>query len=137
MLKARLDTAATYLNKNPKAVAVVSGGRGAWESISEALAMKRYLVEAGIKEERIFLEDKSANTYQNLKYSKAVLDVHFKTAPYSVVCITSRSHLYRARSLGKKIGLDMAGLGAPVPLYLWPPVYLRETLALSNYWVRF
>jgi len=136
MLAARLDAAADYLKKNPKAVAVVSGGRGSWESISEALSMQRYLTDKGIPQDRILLEDKSANTYQNLKYSKKILDAYFDR-PYTVVCITSRSHLYRARRIGRKLDMPMRGLPAKIPFYLWPSVYFRETLALPNSVLRF
>ena len=136
MLAARLDAAYDYLQKNTKAVVVVSGVRGSWESISEALAMQRYLVDKGMPENRILLEDKSANTYQNLRNSKRILDSYFNR-PYSVVCITSRSHLFRATRIGRKLGFNMTGLSAEIPFYLWPPVYLRETLALPNSLIRF
>lgn len=47
-----------------------NGGKGKDEIISEAEAMKKYLIENGISEENIILEDKSKNTIQNMRFSK-------------------------------------------------------------------
>lgn len=128
-LKMRLDKGIEYLNKNPKAVVVVSGGQGRGEFISEAEAMKRYLLSKDIAPNRILKEDKSTNTYENLEFSKKILDNMF-SAPYTTVCISSRSHIYRALKIGKKQDFYLKALPAGVPMYLWPPVYLRETLAI-------
>lgn len=52
---------------------VVSGGQGMDEEVSEAFAMKEYLTNKGISEDRIIMEDKSTNTLENIKNTK-VLD---------------------------------------------------------------
>ncbi|MGB2578667.1 uncharacterized SAM-binding protein YcdF (DUF218 family) [Elusimicrobium simillimum] len=130
-LKSRLDTALKYIEKNPNAIIVVSGGQGPGESISEANAMQRYLIAAGIARERILLENKSRNTQQNLSYSKYVLGEYFgQDKKYKVTVISSRYHLYRAARLTGKEGLDFTLLGAPTPLYLCPPAYMREALSI-------
>lgn len=67
MLKRRLDSAVIYLNENEDVVCIVSGGKGEDEKISEAQAMKEYLVDKGIDEGRILTEDKSVNTLENIK----------------------------------------------------------------------
>lgn len=43
------------------------------EEVSEAFAMKEYLTNKGISEDRIIMEDKSTNTLENIKNTK-VLD---------------------------------------------------------------
>ena len=71
-LKSRLDTAIEYLNiTKDDTYIVVSGGQGNGENISEAKAMQRYLIQKGIEEEKIILEDKSTSTNENFKYSRA------------------------------------------------------------------
>ena len=52
-LKLRLERAKEYLDENPETIAVVSGGKGSGEEISEAEAMYEYLVSQGIDETRL------------------------------------------------------------------------------------
>ena len=68
-LQYRLDAALDYAKENPHVYLILSGGQGAGEHISEAKAMKRFLVENGIQEERLLIEDMSTSTYENLLYS--------------------------------------------------------------------
>lgn len=72
-LTTRLDAALSLLKRYPNADCIVSGGQGSNEAISEAEAMRRYLVSRGIAEERITLEDRSTNTSENLEYTFAIL----------------------------------------------------------------
>lgn len=69
-LKLRLDAALEYLEHSPNTAVIVSGGKGDGENISEAEAMKRYLVSHGVDEGRIITEDKSTSTWENFKFSK-------------------------------------------------------------------
>ena len=64
-LERRLEKAAEYMNKNGNAIAIVSGGQGKGETISEAQAMENYLLNHGIREDRIIKEDNSTSTYEN------------------------------------------------------------------------
>ena len=67
LLANRIDKAIKIYNKSKrKPVIIPSGGQGGDETISEAEAMKQYLLEHGIPEEHIILEDKSKNTMENL-----------------------------------------------------------------------
>ena len=90
-LKLRLDAALEYLEHSPNTAVIVSGGKGDGESISEAEAMKRYLVSHGIDEGRIIKEDKSASTWENFKFSKDILDRRFPGA--SVAFVTTNFHV--------------------------------------------
>ena len=74
-LKDRLDTAKEYLQANPETIAVLSGGQGKMEEISEAECMRRYLEKAGISRERLILEQRSTTTRQNLRYSRRYMDM--------------------------------------------------------------
>ena len=62
------------MKENPETRVVVSGGQGKGEDVTEAFAMAQYLVSHGIAEEQISLEEKSRNTYENLKYSALLVD---------------------------------------------------------------
>lgn len=124
-LKYRLDEAVEYLEDNPKTICIVSGGQGANEPYSEAEGMAQYLKEQGIDASRILLEDKSLNTEQNMEYSKALIK-----DGASVGIITNDFHLFRAKQIARKYGLDnICGIAAKsTPVYL-PNNMLREFLA--------
>ena len=124
-LKYRLDEAVEYLEDNPKTICIVSGGQGANEPYSEAEGMAQYLKEQGIDASRILLEDKSLNTEQNMEYSKALIK-----DGASVGIITNDFHLFRAKQIARKYGLDnVCGIAAKsTPVYL-PNKMLREFLA--------
>jgi uncharacterized SAM-binding protein YcdF (DUF218 family) len=72
-LQKRMDKGIEYLISNPEAIVIVSGGQGLGEEISEAEAMKNYLVNHGIKENRIIKEEKSTSTMENFKYTKEII----------------------------------------------------------------
>ena len=55
-----------YLNENPKLQCILSGGQGANEEISEAKCMYQYLVSKGIDPHRLYQEDKSTSTRENI-----------------------------------------------------------------------
>lgn len=73
-LQYRLETCLSYLKNRPRVKVVVSGGQGTDEAISEAEAMKRYLTVHGIEKHRVIMEDKSTSTYENLLFSKKILE---------------------------------------------------------------
>ena len=96
----RTRRALEYLEKKPKTRAVLSGGQGEGETISEAEAMCRYLEDHGISRERLILEDRSTNTKENLDFSLALIgDLN---APIGVV--TNHFHVFRGVAIGKKCG---------------------------------
>ena len=122
-LKKRLDTAVLYLADNPETLVIVSGGQGPGEEISEAEAMKRYLVSEGIMQNRIVKEDSSTNTNENVCYSKRLIE----SSNSSVAIVTNGFHVFRAISIAKKQGFtDVQGLAAPSEWILIPNYYVRE-----------
>lgn len=130
-LQYRIDAAADYLKKNPETIAIASGGQGSGEEISEAAAIKNSLLEAGIQEERILLEDKSTDTVENIKFSKKLISNDFETG----LLVTNDFHLYRAKSIAKDHGLEVEGLPAETPLIAVPKSYAREYLAITKYYL--
>ncbi len=131
VLQSRIEAAANYLKKNPKTVAIASGGKGSGEKISEALAIKRGLIKLGINRDRILLEDRSTNTYENIKFSKKKLTENAKTG----IIVTNEFHLYRALSLARDQHLSLYGIPADTPIIAIPKSYIREYLAITKYYL--
>lgn len=126
-LKRRLDTALIYLNDNPDSKIIVSGGQGKGEEISEALAMKNYLVSMGINEMRIMMEDQSTNTEENIRFSQSFINGKNQ----KIVVVTNKFHVFRATLIAKKQGMiNVEGLGAPTDDILVIHYHVREFFAI-------
>lgn len=128
-LKLRLDTALQYASVHTDIPMIVSGGQGPDEELSEALAMRNYLISQGIPEERIILEDQSTSTEENLNYSKAIIQGAGVTIP-RIVLVTSDYHMYRAKLLASREGFHAAGLAADSPIRQKPISMVREYFAM-------
>lgn len=134
-LKMRLDKAIEYNKRNPDAFIVVTGGQGFQESITEAAAMERYLMEHGVEKDRIIKEEQAASTNENMRFSKEILDSYFDTE-YTIAVITNGFHIYRGVSIAKMEGFDMVShLHAGLEWYNIIPCYLRESIAILKMWV--
>lgn len=131
----RLDRCAEYLVKYPDAKVVVSGGQGIGETITEAEAMKAYLVSAGIPEDRILKEERATSTYENLAYSKAILDGIGGAQDYTALIVTNDFHLYRAKILSSRLGLAAYGMPARTWWGAYPGNSIREYLAVVKSWL--
>lgn len=126
-LKFRIEKASEYLKENKNTKVIVSGGKGDKENISEAVAMQKGLMDLGIEEDRIILEDKSVNTAQNLLYSKEII----KDLNSKIVIVTTDFHIMRGRLLAKKQGFtNVSSLSAKSYKPLIVSYYTREFLAL-------
>ena len=129
MLRQRLDAALDYLNAHPDAAAIVSGGMGPGEDITEAACMYDYLTAAGIDPSRILLEDRATSTMENLRFSLELME------PGSTVAIVSNEfHLYRARQMAQMLGLDASLVPASTEYPILLTSYtLREILAVWKF----
>ncbi len=134
-LAKRLDKAYEYHTKNPDAVIIVSGGQGPQEDITEALAMKRYLVAKGVPEEKIIMEDKSTSTITNFRNSRTIMEEKGMSLS-SAVFVTNGYHVYRSSWYAKDEGfLEISHLGTDIIWYTVPMNYMREMLAVVKMWV--
>lgn len=134
-LAKRLNKAYEYHLQNPEAVIIVSGGQGPQEDIPEALAMKRYLVDKGVPEDKIIMEDKSTSTITNFRNSYEIMCEN-KLSEYSVVFVTNGYHVYRAKEYAESEGFkDITHLGTDIIWYTIPMNYMREMLAVMKMWV--
>ncbi len=127
----RINTAAEYLNAHPDAVAVVSGGQGPGEEITEAECMCRGLTARGVAPERILKEERSTVTLENLRFSRAILEE--QGIPGPILIVSNDFHLYRALKMAEDEGIEAQGLPARSAWYSYPTYVLREALALVKY----
>lgn len=133
-LATRLNAAAGYLERNPEALVIVSGGQGPGEDITEAQAMAGYLERRGVDPARIIKEEKATSTQENFSYSKAILEEIFGPDAQAVF-VTNAFHVFRAGLTARREGMNAAGLGCPDTWYLLPNNYLREACAIWVYWI--
>lgn len=132
-LKARLDTAVKLGLAHPEARMVVSGGQGRDEALTEAEAMARYLEQTGIAPDRILQERRATSTYENMAYSKAVMQRAGWLPQDTAVVVSSRYHLFRAQGMARELGIAAWAEPAPVPASVWLGSWLREMLAVTKY----
>lgn len=111
-LQERIDTAYEYLSQHPNTVAIVSGGQGSDEPISEAQSMFECLVANGIAPERILMEDRSASTWGNLTNSLDIIEAKTGSRPSSIGVVSSEYHLFRTGLQAKEHGLQIIGIPA-------------------------
>ena len=124
LLSGRLETAYAYLIEHADAVCIVSGGQGEDEICTEASVMKRYLVKKGIDPARIYEESKSTSTFENIKFSREIIEENGLSS--SVAVVTQEFHQFRAQQFVRRAGLTVSGaVVAHSPWHL-----------LGSYWIR-
>ena len=110
-------------------VFIPSGGKGDNETISEAQAMKNYLLNQGIKEENILLEGRSANTDENIKFSNQMI----RQKDASIAFCTTNYHVLRAGLIATEQGLKLEGIGSKTKTYFWINAFIREFIGTLYY----
>ena len=108
----RIYAARDYLREHPEAIAIVSGGQGADEPISEGQSMYDELVTQGIEEKRIWIEDQATSTWENLNYSLDLIEEKTGVRPAKLGVVSSEYHLFRASLFAKKCGVEFVGIPA-------------------------
>lgn len=135
-LRTRLDAAAEYLRLHPDIPAVLSGGQGPGEDITEAQAMYTALVSRGIAADRLFLEERSTSTEENLAFSLSVLAEAGVDPTDVIAVVTNDFHLFRAQLIARETGMNVIGIPAELPWWwLNANYYVREFFALGKLWL--
>lgn len=132
LLKGRVDKAIDFGKKQyeltkKKIIYVPSGGKGKDEKIAEAEAIKKYLIEKGIKEKQIIIENKSTNTFENMKFSKEKIDNVNKDAKISFS--TTNYHVFRSGVIANEQGIECEGMGSKTKWYFYTNALIREFIA--------
>ena len=101
----RLTAALEWLEGHPDCVAVVSGGQGPGENMTEAEAMGIWLEARGIAPERIVLEPEATSTWENLANSFALIRERGGEPDGNCAILTSEYHLCRAKLMAADQGV--------------------------------
>ncbi len=158
LLAGRIDKALELWNKQHQhGKFVVSGGQGADEVVSEAQAMRDYLLEKGVPADAILMEDKSTTTWENLQNSLAVIradramsgDVaacgsvaasggvangatDATSDDFTTAVVTSDFHVFRCAEYAHNLGIKADGIGSHTKGWYWPTAFIREFIAITK-----
>ena len=132
-LRYRLEAAKRYLDSYPESIAIVSGGKGANEDISEARCMYEQLCSAGIDPERVIMEDRAVSTMENLSFSFDIIRSLGDDPDGNTAILSSSYHLFRAKKLARSMNVRAAGVAS----YPGNPVfaanfYIREAFGVAR-----
>lgn len=128
----RLDTTIEYLNKHKTAKAVLCGGKENNNEFSQAEYMQKYLIEKGTDKDRLILETKSKNTFENIKFALEKLD----KKPSEIMVISSSYHLFRAKLILYRFGVLAKTVPAKTPTGAFVSSYFRETFAVIKTYLK-
>ena len=130
----RLDAAYDYLTDHPQVIAVLSGGQGPDEGISEAQCMYNVLTQRGIDPQRLWMEGRSTSTWENINFSLDLIESKTGTRPDTIGLLSSEYHLFRAGMLAKDCGVKAVGIPAPTSwLSLRVNYFTREVAGVWHY----
>ncbi len=128
-LKLRLNKAMEFKKTHSKAKLMLSGGMSKGADISEAHAMRKYLVKKGLSEDTLMIEDEALSTFENFAFSTALI------GDKKVLAVTSVSHTYRAYLMARAAGLDIRICPAKEPLTMFFTNYIRELIAVTMFFM--
>ena len=116
ILHSRLVAALDYLENSPQTIAILSGGQGPGEDITEAEAMLRWLTSRGIDESRIIKEELSRDTIQNLQNSFSLINLRSSGDGSPEIAVLSNDfHIFRARFIAEREGVEIGTVSANTP----------------------
>ncbi|MDO4805235.1 MAG: YdcF family protein [Lachnospiraceae bacterium] len=133
LLAGRVDRALEFYERQKAEtgkgpIFITSGGQGPGEVISESASMKGYLLEKGIPAEQIIEEDKSTNTFENMKFSKEKI---WAINPEAKVAFsTTNYHVFRSGLYARRLKMRAVGMGQPTKWWFWPNAAVREFVGL-------
>ena len=122
LLAGRIEKGLELMKKNPNAKVIMSGGQGPGENLPEGEAMAKYALEHGASKERILIENKSTDTMENLRNSRAMMP---ETAP-KIAVVTTSYHVFRALILARQQKIKCVGYGAKTKWYFTLNALIRE-----------
>ena len=108
----RIRAAADYMKEHPDVIAIVSGGKGADEPMTEAQCMYEELVKLGIDRSRIWIEDKATSTWENLRFAMDLIEEKTGQRPEKIGLLSSEYHLFRAKIFARECDVEAVGIPA-------------------------
>lgn len=142
LLGQRIDRGLTFYKKQLKktgkvAKMIFSGGQGGDEKVPEGTAMLEYALKQGLPENDGLAETESKNTYQNMLYSKKIIEKQADVKSPKTIFVTNGYHTFRAGMVAKQAGLKADGIGAHTAKFFLPNAIIREYIAIfmrNKYW---
>ena len=125
-LRNRIDAAYDYLTTHPDTIAVLSGGQGEGENLSEAQCMYDHLTARGIRESRLWMEEKATSTWENLNFSLNLIEEKTGRRPEKLGVLSSEYHLFRASLFADACNVEFIGI----------PARTTKTSLRINYFMR-
>ncbi len=133
-LQERIRGAYDYMIAHPDVIAIVSGGQGPDEPMTEAKCMADELIAMGIDKDRIWLEDKATSTWENIQFSLKLIEEKTGSRPQKLGILSSEYHLFRASLFAKRAGVEFIGIPATTEwLALRVNYFLREIAGVWHY----
>jgi len=134
LLGQRIDRALKFYHKQlaktgRAPVIIFSGGQGGDETVPEGGAMRKYALAKGLPADHALAENQSKTTYQNMIFSKQLIDARGPVKP-RVTFVTNGYHTFRAGMIARKAGLPANGIGAHTAKFFLPNAILREYIAI-------
>ena len=132
----RIYGARDYLEAHPDVIAILSGGQGDDEPMTEAKAMYDALVDLGIDPDRLWLEEEATNTYENIHFALDIIAEKWGQHPVKLGVVSSEYHLFRASLFTKAAGAEFVG----IPAHTSRPSqminhFMREVAGVWYYWI--
>lgn len=114
---------------------IVCGGRGNDEPVTEAETMYRWLVEKGVPAQNIHRESESADTRENLRNARQIMDA---MGLHTAAICTSDYHLTRALWLSREEKIPASGISARSPSTLRSFIFgrCREAVSWALYFMK-
>ena len=133
LLKGRADRALRFYERQKERtgrelIFIPSGGQGADEVVPESTAVKNYLLERGVPERLIIEENRSTDTFENMKFSKEIIRGIDPNA--SIAFSTTNYHVFRSGLFARRVKMRAVGMGARTTWYFWPNAAVREFVGL-------
>ena len=133
-LRNRIDAAYDYLTEHPDVTAILSGGQGEGENITEAQCMFDHLTAMGIDESRLWMEDQATSTWENLNFSLDMIEEKTGQRPEELGVLSSEYHLFRASLFADACGVEFLGIPAKTTkLSLRVNYFMREVAGVWHY----
>ena len=132
----RMEGAMKYLDTHPGSTAILCGGQGKGESMTEADCMYDWLTAQGVDPDRLIKEDRSTTTMENLQNAFAIIERRGDTPDGSIAIVSSCYHLYRAKCMAKLLGAEASGVSGSLgyPIYTLN-CFIREAFGVTHLWV--
>ena len=132
----RLEGALDYMTAHPESTAILSGGQGKGENMTEAQCMYDWLIAKGLAPERLIMEPKATSTMENLQFSFDIIRERGGEPDGNIAIVSSSYHLYRAKCMAKILGAEAAGVQGRMgyPIYMLN-CYIREAFGVTHLWV--